>query len=294
MIPLFRVIKAGVYASIQDSGRFGFRRFGMPVAGPMDRQAFQLGQEIMGNTDNGNALELFLGGLTLEVLMDHRIVITGADLGARIDGQKTVPLWKTFSISKGQTISFEKAKIGAIAYIIPEGGFLATEVLGSSSSYPRGLIGDPVMRETILYANTLKQQRLNRGLRLANIPNYAQSITIELFNSPHMDLFEETSVETFLNSTYTYRGGDRMGYFFNGPPLNFVGSGDIVSEATQFGTVQVPSNGQPIILMADAQTTGGYATIGTVVKADLSKVAQLKNGGQVRFTYQMQKNSDTK
>ena len=82
----------------------------------------------------------------------------------------------------------------------------------------------------------------------------------------------------YLQATYTYRGVDRMGYFFNGPALGFIDSGDIVSEATQFGTVQVPSNGQPIILRADAQTTGGYATIGTVVKADLPKVAQLKNG----------------
>ena len=102
-----------------------------------------------------------------------------------------------------------------------------------------------------------------------------------------MDLFEKSSVDTFLNASYTYRGGDRMGYFFNGPPLEFIDSGDIVSEATQFGTVQVPTNGQPIILMADAQTTGGYATIGTVSKADLPKVAQLKNGGTIRFVYRM-------
>ena len=87
MIPLFRVIKSGVYATIQDRGRFGFRRFGMPVAGPMDRKAFQLGQEIIDHKKNGNALELFLGGLTLEVLTDHRIVIAGADLGALIDGK---------------------------------------------------------------------------------------------------------------------------------------------------------------------------------------------------------------
>ena len=106
MIPLFRVIKPGVYASIQDRGRFGFRRFGMPVAGPMDRQAFQLGQEIMGNEEQKNALEIFLGGLTLEVLTNHRLIITGADLGAVIDEQQAAPLWKTFSIDKGQQISF--------------------------------------------------------------------------------------------------------------------------------------------------------------------------------------------
>ena len=285
MIPLFRVVKPGVYATIQDRGRFGYRHFGMPVSGPMDWQAFQLGQEVIDDGKSNNALELFLGGLTLEVLSDHRIIIAGADLGALIDGQKAAPLWKTFSVLKGQMISFTKPISGAIAYIIPEGGYLATEILGSTSSYPRGLIGEPVKKETILYANSMKETRLNRGLRLESTPKYAQDITVELFESPHMELFTKTSVENFLNSIYTYRGGDRMGYFFNGTPLEFVESGDIVSEATQFGTVQVPTNGQPIILMADAQTTGGYAAIGTVIKADLPKVAQLKNGGTIRFKF---------
>ncbi len=285
MIPLFRVVKAGVYASIQDCGRFGFRRFGMPVAGPMDQQAFQLGQKVMENVENGNALELFLGGLTLEVLTNHRIIITGADLGAVIDQGKAAPLWKTFAIQQGQLISFTKPLNGAIAYIIPEGGLATPIILGSSSSYPRGLIGETIKKDTILYANRLPQQKLNRGVRLDNIPDYTQDITVELFRSPHMDLFKPSSIERFLHATYTYRGGDRMGYFFNGPTLEFINSGDIVSEATQFGTVQVPSNGQPIILMADAQTTGGYATIGTVRKADLPKVSQLKNGGHIQFTY---------
>lgn len=286
MIPLFRVVKAGVYASIQDRGRFGFRRYGMPVAGPMDQQAFQLGQDIMGNAESDNALELFLGGLIVEVLTDHRIIITGADLSAVIDGDEMAPLWKTFAIKQGQLISFTKPLNGAIAYIIPEGGLAAPIIMGSSSSYPRALIGETIKKDMVLYANRLPQQRLNRGLRVGSTPKYTQDITVELFKSPHLELFKPASIDSFTHAIYSYRGGDRMGYFFNGPVLEFINSGDIVSEATQFGTVQVPSNGQPIILMADAQTTGGYATIGTVVKADLPKVAQLKNGGQVRFTYQ--------
>lgn len=285
MIPLFRVVKPGVYATIQDQGRFGYRHFGMPVSGPMDWQAFKLGQEIMNNGEKGNALEIFLGGLTLEVLTDHRIIITGADLGARIDGGIAVPLWKTFSVWKGQFLSFPNPVSGSIAYIIPEGGYAATEILGSSADYPRGLIGNPVNKDVILYANTEKQNVFNRGLVPKGIPDYSKEISIELFDSPHIGLFEKSSVETFLNSAYTYHGGDRMGYFFNGPPLEFVSSGDIVSESTQFGTVQVPTNGQPIILMADAQTTGGYATLGTVSKNDLPKVAQLRSGGTIHFSY---------
>lgn len=284
MIPLFKVVKSGVYSSIQDRGRFGFRKFGVPVSGPMDREAFELGHKAIGNEVNETALELFLGGLSLEVLMDHRIIITGANLGAIIDGQEA-PMWKTFSVKPGQILSFPKPITGSIAYIIPEGGFSVKRFLGSKSSYYKGQIGDAINKETILYANSMTQRQFNRGLLNEYTPSYEQEISIELFKSPHMKLFEKTSIERFLANPYTFRGGDRMGYFFNGQPLEFNTSSDIVSEATQFGTVQVPTNGQPIILMADSQTIGGYATIGTVVKEDLAKVAQLRNGGKVRFSY---------
>lgn len=284
MIPLFKVVKSGVYSSIQDRGRFGFRKFGVPVSGPMDAEAFRLGHRIIGNDETETALELFLGGLTLEVLTDHRIVITGADLGAIIDGQEA-PIWKTFSINKGQILSFPKPIDGSIAYIIPEGGFSVKKFLGSKSSYYKGEIGDPINQGTILYGNSMKQENFNRGLLEEFIPTYEQEISIELFESPHMKLFKQSSIDSLLTNPYTLRGGDRMGYFFNGPPLEFIASGDIVSEATQFGAVQVPTNGQPIILMADSQTIGGYATIGTIVRDDLAKVAQLRNGGKIRFSY---------
>ena len=284
MIPLFKVVKSGVYSSIQDRGRFGFRKFGVPVSGPMDSESFALGHKIIGNDESETALELFLGGLSLEVLMDHRIVITGANLGAIIDGQEA-PMWKTFSVSPGQILSFPRPINGSISYIIPEGGFSVKRFLGSKSSYYKGQIGEAINNGTILFANSMKQRCFNRGLLNEFIPSYDQEISIELLESPHMKLFKQSSIERFLANPYTFRGGDRMGYFFNGSKLEFNTSGDIVSEATQFGTVQVPTNGQPIILMADSQTIGGYATIGTVVKDDLAKVAQLRNGGKIRFSY---------
>ena len=151
---------------------------------PWTREAFQFGQDIIENVSCQNALELFLGGLSLEVLHDHRIIITGADLGAIIDGESVAPTWKTFHVWKGQTISFTKPISGAIAYIIPEGGFYAQEVLGSRSSYPKGLIGEVVKNETILYANTVKKNRLNRGLRQKDVPKYREDITVELFKAP--------------------------------------------------------------------------------------------------------------
>lgn len=283
MIPLFKVKKPGVYGSIQDKGRFGYQRFGVPVSGPMDSYAYKYGHYILGNQADSPALELFLGGLELEVLSDHKLVITGGDLGAQVDG-KEAPLWKSFLIFQGQTVRFAGPKAGSIAYVIPEGGFYAEEMLGSASVYPKGLLGSLLQKDMILYAKTNKTDGFQKGLVKREIPDYAMNVRVKLWPSPHWDLFVPDSLEQFFQSIYTLKGGDRMGYLLNGPPLTFKGSGDILSEATQFGTIQVPSSGQPIILMADAQTIGGYATIGKIVEGDLWKVAQLRTGGKVQFS----------
>lgn len=282
MKELFRVLKQGVYASMQDKGRFGFRKFGMPVAGVMDSFAYQVGNDIFNHTFNVAALELFLGGLSLEVLCDHSIVITGADLSAELDGS-AVPLWKSFKVCKGQTLTFKKPNVGSIAYVIPFGGFICDEVMGSRSAFPKGQIGSVLKKGDVLSVANLDVTKHQRGLMLAEIPRYENEVEVMLWESPHLNLFKEESVSDFFNGQYTYRGGDRMGYYLSGPELQFINGSDILSEATQFGTVQVPSNGQPIILMADAQTIGGYATIGKVMEIDLWKIAQLRNGGKITF-----------
>ncbi|WP_144509620.1 biotin-dependent carboxyltransferase family protein [Bacillus sp. FJAT-22090] len=282
MKELFRVHKEGVYASLQDKGRKGYRAFGMPSAGPMDTYAFGLGNKIIGNSSNATAIELFLGGLSLEILAAHTIVIGGADLKAEIDGRQ-IPLWKTITVSKGQVLSFVKPMQGSIAYIFALGGFVTETIMGSNSAYIRAGIGDTLKKGTILSVPNIPQVNLRRGLITTEVPIYNREVEVSVWESPHLSLFKEDSIHTFFHSEYTYRGGDRMGYYFNGPKLHFIDKSDILSEATQFGTIQVPSNGQPVILMADAQTVGGYATIGKVADSDLWKVAQLRNGGKLTF-----------
>lgn len=285
MIPIFKVKKAGVYGSIQDLGRFGFQRFGVPVSGPMDAYAFKNGHFILGNRVDCTSLELFLGGQEFEVLADHRIVITGADLGATLDGVP-VPLWKSFTIFKGQTLRFAGPVTGSIAYVIPEGGFHAEEMLGSTSAYPKGLLGNVLNKDMILYANNEKKSRFERGLVKREIPEYSMKLRVNVWPSPHLSAFDGSSLEEFFQSEYTLKAGDRMGYLLIGSNLRFTnGSSDILSEATQFGTIQVPNSGQPIILMADAQTIGGYATIGKIADEDLWKVAQLRTGGKIQFSF---------
>ncbi|WP_057760397.1 biotin-dependent carboxyltransferase family protein [Cytobacillus praedii] len=282
MIPLFRVKKAGVYGSIQDMGRPGYQRFGVPVSGAMDFHAFRLGNYILGNDTNCPGLEFFLGGIELEILNNHRIVITGADLGAKLDGQP-VPNWKTFNIYQGQTLIFTRPVQGSIAYVMPEGGLLSEELLGSSSVYPKGQLGSPLKKEMILFARQEKSKTFQRGLCRSEIPEYSADVKVKVWASPHLDRFQPDSLSEFFQSTYQIKGGDRMGYLLEGTPLRFINGSDILSEATQFGTIQVPNSGQPIILMADAQTIGGYSTIGKIAREDLWKVVQLRRGGKVRF-----------
>jgi allophanate hydrolase subunit 2 len=216
MIPLFKVKKAGVYGSIQDSGRFGYRRFGVPVSGPMDTYAYKWGHYILGNPANSTALELFLGGQELEVLTDHRIVITGADLRAQLDGVP-VPLWKSFAIFKGQVLSFHGPVKGSIAYVIPESGFHSEKMLGSASVYPKGKLGSSLTRDMILYSNAGKSEKFNRGLIKSEIPTYPLDLQVKVWPSPHLSSFVPNSLEEFFRSAYTLKGGDRMGYLVNGP-----------------------------------------------------------------------------
>jgi biotin-dependent carboxylase-like uncharacterized protein len=282
MIPLFKVKKAGTYGSIQDSGRPGYQRFGVPVSGPMDQNSYHLGQYILGNNPNTPSLELFLGGQEFEVLHNHRIVLTGADLGATLDGEP-VPIWKSFLIFRGQILRFTRQVDGSIAYISPEGGFYSEMLLGSASVYPKGLLGTPLKNGMILYGNRVHSGKFQTGLCSSDRPEFFQQVEVEVWQSQHEHLFTKDAAEKFFTSTYTLKTGDRMGYLLEGPQLEFIKGSDILSEATQFGTIQVPNSGQPIILMADAQTIGGYATLGKVAQADLWKVAQLKRGGKVRF-----------
>ncbi|MEH7523273.1 biotin-dependent carboxyltransferase family protein [Bacillus sp. JJ1503] len=282
MIPLFKVKKAGVYGSIQDKGRTGYQRFGVPVSGAMDFHAYHMGNYILGNHENAPALEVFLGGMELEVLSDHRVVITGADLGAMLDGM-SAPLWKSFNVYKGQILKLTKPISGTIAYLIPEGGLYAEELLGSASAYPKGQLGSQLKKEMIVYAKVVKSRKFNRGLRTRYIPAYSEELTVKVWPSPHLDRFSLETLNDFFQSAYQMKGGDRMGYLLEGPSLTFINGSDILSEATQFGTIQVPNNGQPIILMADAQTIGGYSTIGKIVKEDLWKIAQLRRGCKIKF-----------
>ncbi|KGX85153.1 5-oxoprolinase subunit C family protein [Pontibacillus marinus] len=283
-VPIFSIKKEGVYTSIQDQGRYGYQSKGVPVSGAIDRYACLIANHLVQNSEEQACLEVTFGGTELIAEKDHRIVICGADLDAKLNGE-VAPLWKTFVIQKGDTLKFGGPINGTRAYVAVEGGFDVPSYLGSYSVYERGGLGEKVSKSDSIYVKEESYTLVKRGVVEQYLPSYEKEIEVGVIPSHHhQDLFEEDSYAAFFETEYQVAGGDRMGIQLkNDHKLRFKNRGDILSEPTTFGTIQVPSSGNPIILMADSQTTGGYATIGTVATADLWKVAQLPPGGKVSF-----------
>lgn len=281
--PLFQVINPGLYATIQDKGRWGYQQYGVPVSGALDRYAHHMANYILGNKEDMATIEVTMFGTKLHVLSDHHIAITGADLNAMIDGVKA-PLWQSFKVFEGQVIHFQQPLQGARAYVAVLGGVERELILGSRSTFARGKIYDVLQKGERIDARDEFKMTRSRKLIPTCIPTYKEEIELRVIPSHHETSFEEKSLASFYEQTYRFKNGDRMGYMILGDhALVHQHNVDIISECTTFGTIQVPPSGQPIILLADSQTTGGYPTIGTIVSDDLWKVAQLLPKGTITF-----------
>lgn len=263
-------------------GRFGYQQYGVPISGAMDKIALQIGNGLVGNPLDAACIEVTMGGATFRASRDHVVAITGANLDAKLNGRKA-PLWSTFLWKKGAPLTFKGPVEGVRAYIAVQGGLDSEMILGSQSVYERGQMGRTIQSGDTLYSrsNTVVRKRI--GLSHDKRPSYDKEVDVRVVVSHHESYLEESSVEAFFHNPYNVSTGDRMGIQLDGEALKFHNTGDIISEAVTFGTIQVPSSGLPVVLMADSQTTGGYVTIGNIVRADLWKVAQLPPGGTIRF-----------
>lgn len=277
---LLKIIKMGVYASIQDRGRFGYRRYGVPQSGPMDRLSHYYGNYILGNKVNTPSLEIFVGGFKFEALETNSYVITGADAQCYVNG-KQISMWKVFELKKGECLEIRKVTNGNIVYLSTLGGFTNEFILGSRSTYDLAKIGQECKVGTVLHQLYKKEKGQLKGLYSKYIPNFSKK-KIRVYKGPHFEQFDEESKKLFLKG-FQYIGGNRMGYYLKGGQLKRICEKDILSEATQFGTIQVMSNGQPVVLMADSQTIGGYPIIATIVEEDLPYFVQMKTFEKVQF-----------
>lgn len=282
MKPLLKVIQSGTYSSLQDRGRVGYRRFGMPTAGAMDKLAFEVGHKILQNEQRGASLEIFYGGTSFEAIASHEYVLTGANMQATVNGKELRP-WRIFRLEKGDRLTLLYSQFGAISYLTAKGGFASPTVLGSQSTYENANLGQSLKAGGILFGHEVVWSDRQRGLYTKFVPRYSKLVTVRVIPSHHLTLFEEVAINAFFNTSYILKRGDRMGYFLQGEPLLLKEKTDILSEPTMFGTIQIPPNGQPIVLMADAQTVGGYPTMGKIRDVDLWKVAQLRYGDQLSF-----------
>lgn len=284
---LFQVIKPGLLTTFQDLGRTGYQEYGVVVAGAMDDFSLQIANLLVGNSRDEAGLEVTMMGPALKVLKDAVIAITGGNLSPRVNGQPA-PMWKSFAVKEGQLIEFGQPLEGIRSYISVAGGFDLPKVMGSKSTFLKakigGLNGRALEKEDILYAAGDTHAVTGRSLHYDEVPKYQKEINVRVILGPHQDAFTDEAIQTFLNSAYEVTPqSDRMGYRLNGPELTHETTADIISEAIPLGGIQVPANGQPIILMADRQTTGGYTRIATVIAQDIPILAQAAPGAVVRF-----------
>lgn len=287
---VLEVIKPGLATSVQDLGRTGYQQYGVVVSGAMDAYALQVGNLLVGNRRGAAGLEITLMGPELGILRDTTIAVCGADLSPTVDGVP-IPVWKSVQVKKGQTLTFGQPRSGVYAYLTVSGGIRVPDVMGSKSTYAKarlgGVKGRYVKKGDVLKAEDMADRVKKvgrRGIPASNVPDYRPSKSIRVVLGPDHELFDLESIETFLSEAYRVTTqSDRMGYRLSGPKLKHTSGADIISDAIMPGTVQVPANGEPIVLMADRQTTGGYSRVATVTSVDLPYVAQLPPGSKLTF-----------
>jgi len=286
------VVAPGLLSSFQDLGRRGFQHLGVPLNGVMDERAHRIANWLVGNRSGLATLEITLLGPTLRFGVPVCIALSGADLSATLNGD-TMPLNQAVRVAAGDILSFGEPKRGIRAYLAVRGGYALEPVMGSTSTNIRagfgGLGGKALRKDT-----TIPLKRASgHELPVAGIlPAFATGIVQE-FDAPlrviagrEQDKFTPDSISAFCADSYQISPqSDRMGYRLKGTPLSRVRAVDMLSEAVSAGTVQVPPDGQPIILMADCQTSGGYPRIAHVAWVDLPRLAQFAPGRQLCFEW---------
>lgn len=281
------VLSGGVYASIQDMGRHGLRRVGVPWAGALDKRLMRIANALVGNDEKSPVIECFDGGQQFIALGGAvRLAVAGdAALELVHEGKPNAQAsWRSFILPEGDVLRLRDIKGGRIAAIALEGITLPL-ALGSASTYARAGLGGLDGRALTRCARLLAANALVRSEQMLASPPARDMSPIRVVAGPQSDYFSDAVVSGFVETEYRVTGqADRMGIRLEGPKIVHLGASDIVSDATVPGSIQVPGNGQPIVLLADAQTAGGYPKIATVISADLPRLAALRPGQTLRFT----------
>jgi biotin-dependent carboxylase-like uncharacterized protein len=290
---MIEILATAALTTVQDLGRHGQRRYGVGTAGAMDRVALALGNEMLGNDSNAAGLEITLTPFKVRFLRDTSFALTGADFDASLDGTPILPWWAT-TATAGQELTLTRPLRGARAYLCVSGGIDVPEVLGSRSTQLRGAIGGLDGRQ-LSKGDVVKviEQPVRRGafgiippeLRLShNDANASGTVAVRAIVAGEFEQFTETAQRQFWDSQWKITPqSNRTGYRLQGEKLELTKKLEMRSHGIIPGVVQVPPNGQPVIQLADANVSGGYPKIATVISADLWRLAQAGIGQSVRF-----------
>ncbi|WP_223703001.1 5-oxoprolinase subunit C family protein [Sutcliffiella deserti] len=281
-VPLFKVEKTGLLTSFQDLGRNKHQSKGVVSSGAMDTTACQVANLLVGNSNDEACIEVAVQGPSLTVLAETAtIAICGASLSPMINGDE-VEMWKTLQVKEGDQLQFGAQKEGVYAYVATRGGYAIASPLGSKAYYGKASLGTPILKGDVISTSSEFTSLPSRGIRHSF--HYPKEGTIRVILGPHEKHFSAEDLDRFFSQPYQVRQGDRMGYRLHGEaPLGAGARNGIASDAIPLGGIQVPEDGQPIVLLADRQTTGGYRRIGTIITADIAKLVQIPAGGTVHF-----------
>jgi antagonist of KipI len=283
-----RVIKPGLLTTIQDRGRWGLQAHGVPVAGPMDPVSHRLANALVGNDTDAATLEVTLIGPELEFEGERVVAVAGAEFEMTLDS-RPVPMYAPFIVSAESRLRFGARRLGARAYLAIAGGFAIPPTFGSRATHLISAMGGVEGRalkagDRLPLGEASRARRSAAALSQPLVPLPDHHARLRVLPGPQAEYFTGDALDLLQSQPYVVgQNSDRMGFRLEGPRLTHARGADIISDATPLGVLQVPASGQPILLMADRQTSGGYPKIATLIAADASVAGQLGPGDTIAF-----------
>lgn len=279
----------GLFTTVQDEGRYGYQQFGVTPSGPMDARSFHIANLLVGNDLGEGALEMTFQGPTMKFEEANVVAVTGADMKPTLNG-KQVPMYEAFAVEKDDVLKFQFAMNGSRGYVAFAGGLDIPLLMESKSTLASkglgGVDGRKLQKEDHIGFTAPKKELPHMESRKVSKPEFPnKEVVLRVIRGPQDDCFSEEEIRRFFWYGFKVTNEfDRMGCRLErSEPVKHLQDGNIISDGIACGSIQVPTNGQPIIMLADRQTVGGYTKIGTVISVDLSKLAQAKPGMDVRF-----------
>ena len=286
---MIEILEVSLFMSIQDGGRWGFQRYGVPTSGPMDWFAHRVANALVKNPPGDACIEMGMTSASFRIQADCQVVVTGAGYSILLNGSAQ-PMWTVLRCPAGDVLQLVKQAGGNWAYLAVAGGFELPDMLGSTSTYAPAGLGS-VLRAgnklQLAFRGSAAHSLVGRNLPREEQPHYGPEIEARAMTGLQSNRFTPGGLLSFWNTPYTITPrSDRMAYRLQGEDITHEAGADIISQGTAFGSVQVPADGQPIVMLPDHPTTGGYTQIAVVSRADLPLIAQCEPGiGRVKFKH---------